>query len=243
LRSHLFSFLFSAPGAPLSRFKFHISSFSSKASLQLEVLKILCFYHCMQASDHPTSRLRRPIPIKNPKSVIQNQPPLSPERESFERGLILVFSELADLFGNPRSHGQIYGLLFSSPVPLIMEEISSRIGISMGSVSNGLRALEELGAVERQINGKFGVYVAKLELKTLISGFVRQRLVPRLEKSNATLKGLSSLIDQMPDGESKEAEFRLQRVIQWHTRAAQFLPLAEKIFGAASNLMPQSDGK
>ena len=189
----------------------------------------------MQAIDHPTSRLKRPIPIKNPKSIIQNH--LSPERESFERGLISVFSELADLFGNPRSHGQIYGLLFSSPVPLIMEEISSRIGISMGSVSNGLRA------VERQINGKFGFYVAKLELKTLISGFVRQRLVPRLEKSKATLKGLSSLIDQMPAEEATEAEFRLNRVIQWHTHAAQLLPLAEKIFGAASNLMPQSDGK
>ena len=187
---------------------------------------------------HRASGAPFPSKIQNPSSKIS--PPLSPERESFERGLISVFSELADLVGNPRSHGQIYGLLFSSPVPLIMEEISSRIGISMGSVSNGLRALEDLGAVERQINGKFGVYVAKLELKTLISGFVRQRLVPRLEKSNATLKELSSLIDQMPAEEATEAEFRLNRVIQWHTRAAQFLPLAEKIFGAASNLMPQS---
>jgi DNA-binding transcriptional regulator GbsR (MarR family) len=153
-------------------------------------------------------------------------------RQDFEQGLISVFSELADLFGNPRSHGQVYGILFSSPVPLTMEEITNRIGISMASVSIGLRALEELGAVERQVNGKFGVYTARLELKTLISGFVRQRLVPRLEKSNGTLKNLSPLIDQMPDTEAKEAEFRLKRVTQWHTRAAQFLPLAEKLLGA-----------
>ena len=124
-----------------------------------------------------------------------------------------------------------------------MEEITNRIGISMASVSLGLRALEELGAVERHANGRFGVYTAKLELKTLISGFVRQRLIPRLEKSNATLKELSPLIDQMPDGESAEAGFRLQRVTQWHTRAAQFLPLAEKLLQSASKLMPQSDGK
>ena len=167
----------------------------------------------------------------------------STARQNLDRGLVEVFAELADLFGNPRSHGQIYGILFSSPVPLMMEEISSRIGISMGSVSHGLRALEELGAVERQVNGRFGVYTAKLELKTLISGFVRQRLVPRLEKSNATLKELSSLIDQMPAGEAKEAGFRLQRVTQWHSRAAQFLPLAEKILQSASNLLPQNGGK
>ena len=113
----------------------------------------------------------------------------------------------------------------------------------MASVSLGLRALEELGAVERQVHGKFGVYTARLELKTLITGFVSQRLVPRLEKSNATLKGLSSLIDQMPDGEAAEAGFRLARVTQWHARAAQFLPLAEKILQSASNLLPRSDGK
>lgn len=163
-------------------------------------------------------------------------------RQKFEQGLISVFSELADLFGNPRSHGQVYGILFSSPVPLTMEEITNRIGISMGSVSIGLRALEELGAVERHVNGKFGVYTAKLELKTLISGFVRQRLVPRLEKSNATLKELSPLIDQMPAGESTEAGFRLQRVTQWHTRAAHFLPLAEKILQSASKLTSKGGG-
>ena len=91
--------------------------------------------------------------------------------------------------------------------------------------------MEKLGAVERQASGKFGVYTARLELKTLISGFVRQRLIPRMEKSNGTLKELSSLIDQMPEEQAKEAGFRLQRVTQWHTRAAQFLPLAEKILG------------
>ncbi|MFZ4778290.1 MAG: GbsR/MarR family transcriptional regulator [Terrimicrobiaceae bacterium] len=153
-------------------------------------------------------------------------------RDRLEGGLVDVFAELADLFGNPRSHGQIYGLLFSSPHPLSMDEITGKIGISKGSASLGLRALEELGAVERQANGRFGVYTARLELKTLISGFVRQRLVPRLEKSNGTLKELATLIDHMPAEESREIEWKLKRVTQWHTRAAQFLPLAEKLLGS-----------
>ncbi len=149
--------------------------------------------------------------------------------------MVSVFAELADLFGNPRSHGQVYGVLFSSPGSLTMEEITNRTGISMGSVSIALRVLEEFGAVEREYLGtgrsKTGVYTAKLELKTLISGFVHHRLVPRLAKSNAILNDLSPLIAQMSDGEAKDAEFRLKRVTQWHKRAAQFLPLAEKILG------------
>lgn len=163
----------------------------------------------------------------------------STARQKLALGLVGVFAELADLFGNPRSHGQIYGLLFSSPVPLSMDDIIGEIGISKGSASLGLRALEELGAVERNANGRFGLYSAKLELKTLISGFVRQRLVPRLEKSNATLKELSSLLDQMPADEAREAGWRLERVAQWHTRAVQFLPLAERILQSASKLMPK----
>lgn len=145
--------------------------------------------------------------------------------------MISVFAELADLFGNPRSHGQIYGSLFSSSEPLTMEEITRRTGISMGSVSLGLRALESLGVVERHHGGRFARYSAKMELKTLINGFIRHRLLPRLEKSNDMLKDLSSLLDEMPPEETNEAGWRLQRVAQWHTRAAQFLPLAEKILG------------
>ena len=113
-----------------------------------------------------------------------------------------------------------------------MEEVSRRIGVSMGSVSTALRALEEFGAVERQMIGRSRAYTARLELKTLISGFVRQRLIPRMEKSNGKLRELAALLDKMPTEEAKEAKFRLQRVTQWHTRAAQFLPLAEKILGS-----------
>ncbi len=162
----------------------------------------------------------------------------SDARQRFEGELVEVFAELADLFGNPRSHGQIYGLLFAEPEALSMEEISKRIGISLGATSQGLRALEELGVVEKELNGRFGLYSAKLELKNLVSGFVQQRLVPRLEKSNAALRDMQALIGEMSPEEAGEAEWRLQRVTQWHTRAAMFLPLAEKILQSAALFSP-----
>lgn len=166
----------------------------------------------------------------------------SAAHQQFEEGLVEVFAELADLFGNPRSHGQIYGLLFSSSSPLSMDEITDGLEISKGSVSQGLRALEELGAVERHANGRFGLYSAKLELKTLVAGFVRQRLIPRLEKSNATLKKLGELLPSMPEEEAKDAEWRLERVAQWHARAAWFLPLAEKLLQSVPKSVSRNGG-
>ena len=162
-------------------------------------------------------------------------------RAQFEEGMVSVFAELADLFGNPRSHGQIYGLLFSSPEPLAMEEIAKRIGISLGSASLGLRTLENLGVIERNNGARVALYTARLELKNLINGFIRNRLIPRLEKSNTTLANLAGVIPGMRPEEAKEAAFRLQRVTQWHTRAARFLPLAEKILQSASKFTSQGD--
>lgn len=164
------------------------------------------------------------------QATISTSAPAAKRR--FDLGLVEVFAELADLFGNPRSHGQIYGLLFSSPDPLSMDDITDKIGISKGSASLGLRALEDLGAIERHANGRSALYSARMELKTLVAGFVRQRLMPRLEKSNDNLKELSELLAEMPRAEAKEARWRLKRVAQWHSRATIFLPLAEKILGS-----------
>lgn len=153
-------------------------------------------------------------------------------QSAFETGMIDVFSEMADLFGNPRSHGQIYGLLFASPTPKSMEEIAKRLNISMGSASMGLRTLEEFGAIERHPAPGRGqaIYSARLELRNLIAGFMEKRLIPRLEANAGKLQTLTSLAPELPDAETARA--RLQRVQQWHDRASILLPMAEKILQA-----------
>ena len=155
-------------------------------------------------------------------------------QEQFVRTLVEVFSELADLFGNPRSHGQIYGILFASPEPLTMDDIAAQLGISKGSVSQGLRALEALGAIERDASTRTSTYAAKLELKVLISGFVRQRLLPRLDSSKAQLAALKPLLSNLPAQHGADYQFRLKRVTQWHDRALSFLPFAQKLLETAS---------
>ena len=128
---------------------------------------------------------------------------VSPAKADFERSMIEVFGDLADLFGNPRTHGQIYGVLFTSPEPLLMEEISKRAVISLGSASLGLRVLEDFGVVQREVKGRLGYYSAKLELKTLINGFIHHRLVPKLGKSRETLKDAADLLQAMTAEEAR----------------------------------------
>lgn len=151
-----------------------------------------------------------------------------------EREYVSIFSDLADLFGNPRSHGAIFGLLFSSERPLSMEEITVRLEISKGSASQGLRQLEELGAILRakENGGRTHTYVARIELKPLMAGFLHKRLTPRLASSAHRLKELEKLLPELPSGMRPMARLRLKRVTKWHRRARTFLPLAQKLLQA-----------
>ena len=159
--------------------------------------------------------------------------------DSYESGLVGIFADLAELFGNPRSYGQIYGLLFAREEPMTMEEVARRLEISQGSISQGLRQLEAFGAVtkEKSNGSRQALYTAKLEMKLLISGFLKERVIPRLESTEARVKALraslpsASLRSQTQVSALSSARFRLDRVAKWHRSARTILPIARKILG------------
>lgn len=65
----------------------------------------------------------------------------------FETECATFFSEVVQVFGVPKSIGQIYGLLYASPEPLSFSDIVVRLKISKGSASQGLQLLRSLGAI------------------------------------------------------------------------------------------------
>ena len=90
------------------------------------------------------------------------------------------FVRLMGLLGLPRSVGEIYGLLYFSPHPLPMDQIVSRLGISIGSASQGLKTLRSLKAVRTSyIPGqRKDHYSAESEFRKLFSNFINERLFP-----------------------------------------------------------------
>ena len=162
------------------------------------------------------------------------QAPSSMLPADYESGLVEIFADLAELFGNPKSYGQIYGLLFASKAPMSMEDIAQRLDISQGSTSQGLRQLEAFGAVikERHNGSRQALYTAKLEMKLLISGFLKERVIPRLESTESLVKALRASLNSQPSSlNSSAARFRLDRIAKWHRSARTILPIARKILG------------
>ena len=161
----------------------------------------------------------------------------------YESGLVAIFADLAELFGNPKSYGEIFGLLFAHEEPLTMEEIAQRLEISQGSISQGLRQLESFGAVVKERNNgtRQALYTAKLEMKLLIAGFLKERFIPRLESTEARVKALRTSLNSHPSSLNSSfrsqpsslasMRFRLNRLAKWHRSARTLLPIARKILG------------
>jgi DNA-binding transcriptional regulator GbsR (MarR family) len=152
----------------------------------------------------------------------------------FEARMIDFFCDGVRLLGLPKSIGEIYGLLFVSPEALSLDDLVSRLGISKGSASQGLRTLRGLGAV-RETDGAVArrvYYEPDVELKQLVGGFIKEAVRPHLVSGDEKLAKLSKMVREMP-GDAR-ADFyagRVARLTRWSKRAKVVLPFLQKILG------------
>ena len=151
-----------------------------------------------------------------------------------ERQTIGICCDAVRLIGLPKSIGEIYGLLYVSREPLSLDDLVSRLGISKGSASQGLRVLRTLGAI-REVSGadsRRAYYEAGVMLKQLVGGFSREEVRPHLESGEAKLKVLAEVAKEEEDPEAREFyEERVGKLRQWSNRARLVLPLVQKFLG------------
>ena len=153
----------------------------------------------------------------------------------FEREIVDVFVGLAHAVGLPKSYGEIYGLLFASPRPLSFGAIQERLELSKGSVSQGLRALREIGAVTVADNAdeRRECYIAATELRQLMGAILRGTVEPQLADGEGRLARASRLLraEKLPPADATKLLQRLNKLQTWHRKAGGLLPWIAKFFG------------
>ncbi len=164
------------------------------------------------------------------------QPPLSDLRgsaSSVESEVIGLFVELSRLLGQPRSYAEIYGLLFISPGALTMDDIIERLQLSKGSASQGLRFLNQLGAVRAvYIPGDRRThYEAVAELKSLTSRFLRDNVVPHLDSGLERLDRINELTKGLSSKERQHVAARIKLLQSWERNGRRVLPILARILG------------
>ena len=154
---------------------------------------------------------------------------------TFEQETLAVFVGLARVVGLPKSYGEIYGLLYASAGPLNFGDIQERLGLSKGSVSQGLKALRAVGAVRlaEPAGGDRDHFVPETELRKLVGGFLKESIRPHLDGSDRRLAALGGLVGPSAAGpaERKILQGRVDKLMRWHRQGRAVLPWIEKLLG------------
>ena len=137
------------------------------------------------------------------------------ELTRLEEESIDYFVSFVQMFGLPKSIGQIYGLLFVSPEALPMDSI-----------------LKDLGAVtSHSLEGdRREHYRADLQVSRITNHFFENRLEPRLQNGKSRLSLMMDLIDESLDGfdDSAEVRTRVAALQKWHKRGGSIIPMIVK---------------
>jgi DNA-binding transcriptional regulator GbsR (MarR family) len=145
----------------------------------------------------------------------------------FEAAMVDFFVDAADLFGVPRSLAAIYGIVFAAPAPLSFAEIAARLDLSQGSISQGLRALRDVGAVVEVSTDadSTDLFAVDTEMRQLIGRFLKSRVERQLNGDAERLAGLKTRLAALPAADRKKLSPRLQKLQRWHDRTRRLLPL------------------
>jgi hypothetical protein len=176
----------------------------------------------MSAARPPSSVVNRP-PARS--LVIAGDRPAA--SVAFESDIVDFFVSAAELLGVPKSLAAIYGIVFASPTPLSFAAIGARLDLSKGSVSQGLRALREVGAIQEvsKPQDPAELFVPDLEMRRLIGRYLSGRLDPQFKGGRDRLDGLQTHLDALPAGDRERLGSRVKKLRRWHSRARALLPV------------------
>tara|TARA_B100001057_G_C22410473_1_gene779472 strand:+ start:130 stop:642 length:513 start_codon:yes stop_codon:yes gene_type:complete len=151
--------------------------------------------------------------------------------KALELESIDFFVRLMSLLGLPRSVGEIYGLLYFNPNPLTMDQVATRLEISIGSASQGLKTLRSLKAVKTSyVQGdRRDHYLAESEFRRLFSTFLNDEILPHLESAKDRIKRMEK---EMPEESSEDFEFyniRIEKLKRLTKASGRLLPALARL--------------
>ena len=154
--------------------------------------------------------------------------------EPVEVEVIHLFVQFSRALGQPRSVAEIYGLLFISHKPLPMDDLIERLNLSKGSGSQGLKYLQDLGAVrtvyvagERRTH-----YEAVAELRNLAGRFLRQQILTHFEDSKTRLERIADQVKNLSGEQRKFVTTRVKLLRSWEKNGRRMLPFVTKMLGS-----------
>ncbi len=146
---------------------------------------------------------------------------------SLELESIDFFVRMMSILGFPRSVGEIYGLLYFTSNPLTMEQIAKRLGISIGSASQGLKSLRSLKAVRTNYipGDRRDHYLAESEFRRLFSTFIKDEILPHLESAKNRIAVMEQEMTKVEPEQLEFLKIRIEKLKKLTNTSTRLLPI------------------
>ena len=147
--------------------------------------------------------------------------------------IIHLFIQFAAALGQPRSVAEIYGLLFVSEKPLAMDTLIERLNLSKGSASQGLKYLQDLGAVRTiyVAGDRRTHYEAIAELRKLAGRYLRQQTLTHFEDTETRLDRIAALTQKLSAEQKQHITERISLLRRWERTGRRVMPFLLKMLG------------
>ena len=136
------------------------------------------------------------------------------------------FVRMMSMLGMPKSVGEIYGLLYFSPLPLPMDQIVSRLDISLGSASQGLKTLRSLKAVRTSYvpGDRRDHYLAETEFRRLFSNFIKEEILPHMESAQDRISRMEDSLSELNASDDEFYKIRIEKLKRLSRAGSRLLP-------------------
>lgn len=148
-----------------------------------------------------------------------------------ESEVIGLFVQLSHVLAQPRSLAEIYGLLFISPNPLAMDDLIQRLNLAKATVSMGLKLLNKAGAIKMVYvpGSRRAHYESVAELRKLVTRFLKDQIVPRLESSQEQMERIADMVKRLPPEDRARLNHRVTMLQSWGKQSRRFVPIITKM--------------
>ena len=161
-----------------------------------------------------------------PPTPITGKQPEQDINQNLEIESIDFFVRMMSMLGMPRSVGEIYGLLYFSRSPLPMDQIVSRLGISLGSASQGLKTLRSLKAVRTSYvpGDRRDHYLAETEFRRLFSNFIKEEILPHMESAQDRINRMEDSLTEVNTDDDEFYKIRIEKLKRLSRAGSRLLP-------------------
>ncbi len=172
--------------------------------------------------------------------MLRSSPALAPtdshesaRRSDLEEELINLFARMGRIVGFPRSFAEIYAILFASPEPMAMEQIIGRAGLSQGAVSQGLRQLRALGAIQPVYvpGDRRTFFNIEDNLRKVAAGFLKEQVLPQLEDWPDRIERIGRICGDSDSKGESALSARVEKLRGWHQRISRSTPELLQLIG------------